>query len=438
MRALLLCLALLAVACTQPEAAPPQPTTEADITLSGPVAISLWHALTGTSEKALAELVAKFNSTNPLKITVTAQYQGSYAQLEQKTIGAIQSGTLPELGTGFESLVADVQRAGVVVALDPYLASRKNGISKADLDDLVRPFLDGGRYAQYANQLLGFPFQRAVFAMYANDSILREVGRAPPRSWAEFEDIARAAVKRGTDGRVTRYGWAVTMSASTFEAWVISRGGKLVSDDGRAVAWDGPAGADALRSFQKLLAEGTAYVPKGFDYQTDFASGKVAFVQESSAFRPFIASGIKPPLAWSIRPIPQSDATRPRTIAYGPSFIVYKSTTEKQLAAWLFVRWFSERAQTAEWAAATSTLPARRSAVDAEPLKTEWAREPQAGQAGELADTSVPEPNVRGQQDVRSAIEDLLVLVASRPATDVDKALKDAAAKANAILKSYQ
>ncbi len=440
MRGIALVALLVLSACTEETKPPPAPTpsTEADITLSGPVAIDVWHSLTGPSQQTLADLITRFNTTNPDKITVTPRYQGSYAQLQQKSLAATQSGTLPEVLIGFESFAADLAKAGVVIALEPYLASKKNGLDRASQDDIYKQFLDGERYVQYGNQLLSFPFQRALFATYQNDSVLKEINRTAPRSWAEFEDVARSAVKSAS-GTTTRFGWAVTISASTFNAWVVSRGGKLISDDGKTVAWDGKEGSDALRLFQKLIGEGVAYVPKGFDYQSDFAAGKVVFVQESSAFRPFVAAAIKPgALQWSIQSIPQTDSSKARTVAYGPSLILLKSTSEKQLAAWLFARWLTEKDQTAAWAAATATLPLRRSAAGADALKKAWSADEQGRQAFDQVAAVVAEPNVRGQQDVRAVIEDLLVAIASRSVPDIDKALKDAAAKANAILKESQ
>ena len=51
---------------------------------------------------------------------------------------------------------------------------------------------------------------------------------------------------------------------------------------------------------------------------------------------------------------------------------------------------------------------------------------------------SVPEPNVRGQQDIRTVIEDLLNAVVAGKVTDIAKAVKDAGVKANQILKDNQ
>ncbi|MDQ2912102.1 MAG: hypothetical protein M3T56_02485, partial [Chloroflexota bacterium] len=97
---------LVTAACS---GAPPaaQQSTEADITLSGPVAITLWHALSGPQQVALDAMVKKFNETNGKGITVTALNQGTYTVLGQKLMGSIQAGSLPELAHAYESNVAD-------------------------------------------------------------------------------------------------------------------------------------------------------------------------------------------------------------------------------------------------------------------------------------------------------------------------------------------
>ncbi len=436
--AILAAVLVLASACSG-TATPPAASTQADIDLTGPVSLTLWHTQTGANAKALQDAVDKFNSTNGKGITVTLQYQGTYTQLYQKNLSAIQAGALPELAVGYESFVADYQKADVCLDLDPYLNSAKNGIDKAGRDDIYKSYFDTNRFPQFGNQLLSFPFTKSLLISYQNDDVLKEIGKSTPKTWDEFEAAARAATKKGADGKVTRYGWAAGISASTFNGWVLSRGGKLMSDDNKTVAWDGKEAVDSVKLFDKLLKEGVAYVPKGFDYQTDFGTAKVLFVQESSTGRPFFKSSFKQPINWSITSIPQTDPAKTKTVQYGANIIIFKSTAEKQLASWLFVKWFTDKEQTADWAVKSSYMPVRRTAADTDVLKSSWSKDdPQGKQAFDLIGTSYPEPNVRGQQDIRTVIEDMLTAVAAGKVTDIEKAVKDAGAKSNQILKDSQ
>jgi ABC-type glycerol-3-phosphate transport system substrate-binding protein len=436
--AILAAVMVVAQACSG-TAAPPAQSTQADIDLSGaPVALTLWHTQTGANAAALQAMVDRFNSTNGKGITVTLQYQGSYTQLYQKNLSAIQAGALPELAVAYESFVADYMKADVVLNLDPYVNSAKNGLSKESQADIYKPYYDTNRFPQFGNQLLSFPFTKSLFLQYNNEDILKEIGKSDPKTWDEFESTAKAASKVGPDGKPTRYGWAITINASNFNGWVLSRGGQLMSADQKTVAWDQQPAIDAVTMMKRMIDNGSAYVPKGFDYQTDFGTGKAAFVQESSTGRPFFVSSFKQPINWSLSSIPQKDPAKAATVQYGANIAIFKSTPEKQLASWLFVKWFSDAAQTAEWAVKSSYMPVRKTAQDTDTLKNSWKTDVQGKQAFDLIGTSVPEPNVRGQQDIHTVIEDMLNAVVAGKVTDIPAAVKAAGVKANQILKDNQ
>src|SRR5947209_13539214 len=195
---------LLVIATSCSAAAPaPQQSTEADITLSGPVNITLWHALSGPQQVALDAMVKKFNDTNGKGITVTALNQGNYTQLYQKTLGAIQAGALPELAHAYESFVADYTKADVVVDLDAYVNSKKNGLDKAQQDDIYKPYFDTNRFAQYGNKLLSFPFTKSLFVMYQNDDVLKQAGVSAPKTWADFEQAVMKTTVKDASGKTT-------------------------------------------------------------------------------------------------------------------------------------------------------------------------------------------------------------------------------------------
>src|SRR5437588_6879791 len=117
-------IAMLIAACggsTPTASQTPAATTEADLDVTGPVTLTLWHALTSDPQKgALEAAIKKFNDTNGKGITITPVVQGNYTQLYQKTLGAIQAGALPEIVHAYESQVADYQKAAVVIDLEPY------------------------------------------------------------------------------------------------------------------------------------------------------------------------------------------------------------------------------------------------------------------------------------------------------------------------------
>ena len=100
-----------------------------------------------------------------------------------------------------ENLVADYAKAGAIVELDPYINSPKNGLNKESLADIYKPYLDSGRYPQYGNKTLSFPFFKSLEVLYRNDDLAKELGfTAPPKTWDEFEKQAKAALKTDASG----------------------------------------------------------------------------------------------------------------------------------------------------------------------------------------------------------------------------------------------
>ena len=439
--ALLTTLALLLGACAAAgPAATAAPSTEADIEITGPVNLILWHALTSDPQKgALEASVKKYNETNGKGITITPVVQGNYTQLFQKTLGAIQAGALPDLVHAYESQVADYTKADVVIDLDPYVNSKKNGLDQAGKDDIYKPYFDTNRFPQYGNKLLSFPFSKSLAVMYTNEDVLKASGvTTTPKTWADWEQAVMKATKKDAAGKTTQYGYVGTTDASYFNAMVLSRGGSIMAADNKTVAWDGKEGLETLQMLDRLYKGGYAYTPTGFEWQNDFAASKLAYAFSSTSSRPFIAGAMKTPVNWTVGLPPQANATNGRTVMFGANIAVLKSTPQKQLASWLFIKWFNDQDQTADWATKSYYMPVRKSAANNEALKTYWtSKDPQGKQAFDVVPASIPEPNIRGQQEIRDVVLDMYVKVTTGKATP-EVAIKDAGTKANQIFKDNQ
>jgi ABC-type glycerol-3-phosphate transport system substrate-binding protein len=436
---LLAILTLVLAACAAAGPTPPAATGEADIEIAGPVSVTVWHALTSDPQKgALEAAVTKFNETNGKGITVTPVVQGTYPQLYQKTLGAITAGTLPEIVHAYESQVADYTKADVVIDLDPYVNSKKNGIDKASQEDIYKPYFDTNRFPQYGNKLLSFPFTKSLAVMYTNEDVLKAAGVTPAKTWADWEQAVMKATKKDASGKTTQYGYVGTTDASYFNAMVLARGGKIMAADNKTVAWDGKEGLETLQMLDRLYRGGYAYTPTGFAWQNDFAQSKVAYAFSSTSSRPFLAGAMKTPVNWSAGLPPQADAASGKTVMFGANIAVLKTTPQKQLASWLFIKWMAEQGQTADWAMKSFYMPVRKSAANDAALKAYWtSKDPQGKQAFDVIGSSVPEPNVRGQQEIRDVVNEMYVKVTTGKATP-EAAIKDAGTKANQILKDNQ
>jgi len=236
-------------------------------------------------------------------------------------------------------------------------------------------------------------------------------------------------------------GFAFNTDASYFNAQVYARGGNLMAAHNKTVAWNGKEGLAVLQMYDRMNKNGSGYSPKSFDYQSDLATGKLAFFFSSTSTVPFMKDlADKAPFSWSIANLPQAatDPAKAKTVQFGANVAVFKSTPEKQLASWLFIKWFSQQDNTADWATKSYYMPVTKSAANNEALKAYWtSKDPQGKQAYDIIGSSIPEPNVRGQQDIRDIITNMIVSVTTNKATP-EAAIKDAETKANQVLKDAQ
>ena len=332
------------------------------------VTISYWYQHTGVNGDAMQKMIAEFNATNRWKITVKGEYQGPYDQIYNKMAAAIAAGSMPDLVVAYQNQAAMYEVNDALVDLNAYATDPVWGLGK-DLGDFFQGFINQDVNGQFGGKRLGFPPNRSIEVLYVNMSLLKSAGiTAPPRTWAEFaQDCTRVTSReKGT------YGYALdNLDASHVFAMVISRGGDFARADGRGYALNTPQMKASMQFMAGLLKQGVARkIPKKYDDQTDFGNGMAAFTLGSTSGLSFYANAVASsktgPAEWIIAPVPQQAVTStPAIDLYGASVSVPRTTPERQLAAWLFVRWFSEPRQQAQWAHVSRYFPVRKAA---EPL----------------------------------------------------------------------
>jgi len=371
--------------------------------------ITYWFQHSQARETALQTLIAQFNKENPWGITVKGEYAGNYPDIFNKMSAAIAGGATPDLVVAYQNDAASYWQAGAIVDLNPYVNDAKYGISAADKKDYFPDFLAQDVQARFGGKRLGWPPNRSLEVLYYNADWLKALGiSAPPKNWQEFAEDCRKA----TDPAKGTVGYEVRTDASDVFAQVISRGGNFISADGQSYDLDSKATRDTLLYLQKLYQSGSARkVAERFGDQADFANGKVLFTMDSTSGIPFYAKAVQGSshgaFSWGVAAIPHDSKDAILNI-YGASVSVVKSTPQKQLAAWLFLRWMSEPKQQAAWVRVSAYFPVRQS-VAAELGDFLTANQPFA-QAFDLLKVSRQkgEPALVGYEQVRDAISTAL------------------------------
>jgi ABC-type glycerol-3-phosphate transport system substrate-binding protein len=384
----------------------------------------------------LAEMARDFEKATPgVRVEVAAK-SGVLGVYEAILLQLQEGGELPDLAVAFPSSIAELAEQGLVVPLDAYLNDPALGLSDADLADIYSSTLEAGRFPLLGGQLLAFPFAYSAIGMWVNDSLLAQAGwQKPPVTWTEFEQ-ACFDVWAQTGVRCLPF----VESVSVFDAWLYSRGGQQLSDDGTRAAFNSSAGADSLGLLRQMIDTGLAWRPdEEYGDYLAFARGQAAFAFSSTgnnrlyaeAYDQAVQNGT-PAFDWHQAMIPQIDPSRPVTILYGPGFFILSSNPEREQIAWQLLRWLTSTAQAARWADRLAAMPLRASALTV--MTDTLAAYPFIRQQAQaILPYARPEPAVTAEFQVREILYAAIISVTQGYSTP-QAALDLAAWEVNAIL----
>jgi multiple sugar transport system substrate-binding protein len=387
-----------------------------------PDPLRFWHAMGGPLGKSLEALVADYNAAG--RGTVENVSMGQYEALSQKIMAAVAAGGPPDLAQCYEAWTANLVENRSVVAFDAFLDGPDGAALRADL---VPVFLEA---STQDGRLWSFPFNKSVRCLYYNQDLFREAGlTAPPRTWQEYRTWAKKlTVDADGDGKPERFGFASQITASMFENLLVQNGGALVDDAGTRVAFDSPEGLEALEFMADLLVrDGTSLISSGFEYQNEFLAGKVAMIEGSSVTLAFLEGKYTFPLGIAALPAGKMDTQ----LVAGTDVVIFATTPEREKAAFDFVKWFTDPAQTARWAAETGYLPVRRSAMQEPALAAKLDAHPGLREAYAQLDRARAQPKAKGWFAGRTILEREAIEPVLRGQMEPAEALRAAAAKAN-------
>lgn len=334
------------------------------------VTITYWHQYNSPNQlAAVTGLVDQFNATNPYGITVNAISQGSYGDIRTAMNSAIVSGDLPNLVAGYNNDALSYDLDDVVVDLQTYYTDAKWGYSGDTLDELNQNVLNA--FVFNDGRRLGWVQQVTANVLVVNDGMLEQLGFAAgaPTTLDEFKQISCAAAQSdltGAEGGKVQ-GFPIVADASQFESLVASLGGSIFVDG----SWNftNPQSMTVLQLLADLYSEGCGYIPaERFGNTNDFARGLNPMAMTSTAGISIIIRGIGEAgdavTSWSVTVTPPLNAgDTPAIQIYTPGIAMLSGTPEENLAAWIFLRYFTQADVSQQWSELMSAFPVNLSAA---------------------------------------------------------------------------
>lgn len=326
-----------------------------------------WHNHSGSREEKLQVIVDEFNAENECGITVDSQNQGGYGDIRDKMNAGIAAGEVPAaLIVGYQNDQAFYQLSGALADFNLFVDDPTWGLTEDEIADFYPSFWEQGEHAAFNNERLGFPPNRSEEMLYYNQSLLEELGYdGPPSTPEEFREIACASAEANGDGTG---GYVLRDDASAVAAWTYAFGGDILTEDGTAYNLNSEATVEALTFLQELYNDGCAYFfTEGYP-ETQLASRAAIFTQGSSSGIPFYEEAFSTVAeeagaesdVWGVTAIPHTTPDPVQNI-YGGDVMIPITSPEEELAAWIFVKWFTSPEAQAKWVEASGYFPTRAS-----------------------------------------------------------------------------
>ena len=396
-----------------------------------------WHNHTRNRQDALQAIVQTFNESNPYGITVTQETQGTYPDIFRKMLGLLGTPEVPDLVVAYQNQAATYQLRDALVDMTSLLQSPKWGLSAEEQADFFPAFFQQDVFPLFDNARLGLAPNRSMEVLYYNRDWLAELGYDEPPSTPEaFKTVACRAVQTPfskADGSGAM-GYQLSLDASRLASWTFAFGGDVFDYETRRYTYDSDGAQQAMAFLQDLYAEGCARpVSERGGALVDFSAGRLLFTSASSSGLPFFKAAVDAgaKFAWSVAPLPHTTPT-PVMNVYGASVSMPKRTPERELATWLFIRYFTSPEVQAGWGQVANYFPVRQSA--AQRLGDYFQRHSAYKIAFDLLQYGHHEPPVPGYDFVRAMAEEALAAAFAR-GRDVQKTLARLNEDANTSLQ---
>lgn len=393
-------------------------------------------AVGGAAADTIQALTDEYVAAND-GVNIDAVYAGSYGDTVTKALTASRGGKPPQL-----SVILSVDMFTLIdeEVIMPFDGLVKTDDDKAWLESFYPAFMEN---SQTGGKTYGIPFQRSTPVLYWNKEAFAEAGLdpdTPPATWEETIEMGKKLVKKDSDGNVSR--WGVRIPSSGFPYWLFQglttqNDVVLANSDGNETYFDDPKVAEALQYLVDLSTKHEVMAPGIIEWGATpkaFFEGQTAMMWTSTGNLTNVRKNA--PFDFGVGLLP-GNKRRGAPTGGGNFFIFADSTDEQKAAAFDFVKWISQPAQSAKWTIATGYVAPRADTWETDEMKAYTADFAPALVARDQLEFAVAELSTYENQRVTGIFNDALAaaITGSKP---VKEALAEAQKKADAILKDYR
>ncbi len=285
-------------------------------------------------------VAAEFMKANPnIKIKFRAP-SPSYDDGHQVILRSALTNQLPDVFYSgfhlFPELVRTLDKRKQVVALDDLLGKEGGDFRKANYSDNLMAL------GTVDKRTYGIPFNASNPIVYFNSDLVKKAGVTPEGFPQTIEGIIDLAAKikdpaAGINGMAYDvHGWP---DSWLFEAMITQSGGRLLIDGGQDIAFDGPAGLNAMKLFRRMITDGGMQMIDWEQSRQAFGAGKIGIFFTTPAHLTQVTGLVANKFDLKTTTFPIGDKDKGRIPTGGNAVMTFTQDPAKLAAAWAFIKY---------------------------------------------------------------------------------------------------
>ncbi len=314
-----------------------------------PLKLTLWHGVNPPPNRVvLQKLIDDYNHQHP-QAPVEAVYVGQADEQLPKILAAVVGDAPPDLLWFSPTLTGQLVELGALRSLEDWWQ-----------DSPRRLETDPALITELAGHLWSVPFDTNNVGIFYRPSLFEAAGITQlPRTWTELRQVARQLTQdKDQDGTIDQYGFLLPLGQGewtvfTWLPFLWSAGGTLLNAH-QQPALVNKGAITALQFWQTLVQDGSGLLSapeRGYELDA-FLAGRVA-MQLSGPWTlgQLLATGVD----FAVLPIPGLKTQV--SVLGGENLFIFKTTPEREAAAWEFAQFILSCDFQSAWAEQTGYLP---------------------------------------------------------------------------------
>ena len=376
---------------TQEVAAETAATTEeapaAEAKSIEPTEVTFWHAMSGNLEAVLTEITDEFNSSNEYGITVTLVNQGAYGDLQTKLQASAAADALPDIAQAYNNWLTPY--LDKIVKLDDFVANDFD-----NWDDVISAYRDECSEFGFIHAI---PYNKSTYVLFYNKTMLDELGLEAPKTWEDVQNGAKAVMDAKNIAYIGYDDLAGLVEASLHQDGVdyIDSNGALFNNE---------KGLETFTYLSDLYNNGYARLVGEDGYFSNVLSNQqiASYIGSSAGVSYIKAEG------WELGVAPIPGNVQNAANMAGTNIVMFAQDSNKQLAAWEYLKYITSTDAMTKWAVGTGYLPVRQSSYETPEYQAYMAENVCAAACYEQTKDFFFSPTFDASNDIRKAVPSTL------------------------------